>query len=155
LTTVDELCPHCDNEVEIPDDRPSECPSCGVEIIPCASCPRIYSLDGQPRITNQECDWREDIRCTRFLNKEKFREIIETRLRETKIGKEGDYTVEINDEGNIMIYDRCGSLLHHGLNFYGGVNLYDKAQSTLRKILHPFNFFAEMVNAEAIGIYHI
>ena len=155
MSTVDEWCPHCDEEVEIPDDKPSLCPNCGVKILPCAGCPRIYSLDGQPIISNEECDWMEDIECTRFLNKEKLKELIEEQLRKTEMGKEGDYEIEINDEGNIMIYDRCGSLLHHGLNFYGGTKLFDQAQSTLEEILSPYNFFAEMVNAEAIGIYHI
>ncbi len=35
---TDELCPHCEFEVQIPDDAPSPCPSCKEVIVPCSQC---------------------------------------------------------------------------------------------------------------------
>lgn len=34
----DELCPNCDNEVKIPNDRISLCPNCHTQIKPCSMC---------------------------------------------------------------------------------------------------------------------
>ena len=33
-----ERCGNCDNEVEIPDNKPSLCPECGEDIVPCSAC---------------------------------------------------------------------------------------------------------------------
>lgn len=42
--TVFEVCPHCDNEVEIPNTRVSSCPPCTCNIKPCAMCD-MYKVD--------------------------------------------------------------------------------------------------------------
>lgn len=38
MNTTTELCPHCDSEVKIPADYPSNCPNCGKTILPCSMC---------------------------------------------------------------------------------------------------------------------
>ena len=38
LNMVNEYCPFCESEVEIPFDKVSKCPNCGREIFPCADC---------------------------------------------------------------------------------------------------------------------
>lgn len=38
INTTNELCPHCNNEVEIINDKPSKCPVCGETILPCSMC---------------------------------------------------------------------------------------------------------------------
>lgn len=53
--TVFEICPSCDNEVEIPNERISKCPVCGKEIIPCAMCydcisPCVWNIINKKRI---------------------------------------------------------------------------------------------------------
>lgn len=35
---TDELCPYCETEVEIASNKPSPCPECGKEILPCSMC---------------------------------------------------------------------------------------------------------------------
>lgn len=52
-----EWCPHCENEVEIPEDRPSPCPSCRVLILPCADCWMAFEA---------KCDWTAERRCSQF-----------------------------------------------------------------------------------------
>ena len=34
-----EWCPHCQDEVEIPVDKLTPCPTCGIKIRPCSACP--------------------------------------------------------------------------------------------------------------------
>ena len=41
-----EVCPHCDKEVCIPNNKISNCPSCGKEIIPCSMCEECIVKDG-------------------------------------------------------------------------------------------------------------
>lgn len=54
-----ELCPHCENEVEIDADRPSKCPVCKKIILPCSTCyDNIQGFKG--------CDWTEKHECWRF-----------------------------------------------------------------------------------------
>lgn len=36
--TTTELCPYCENEVEISSEGKSICPICGKEILPCSMC---------------------------------------------------------------------------------------------------------------------
>ena len=36
--TVAEWCQNCGEEVEIPKDKPSKCPSCNKNILPCSMC---------------------------------------------------------------------------------------------------------------------
>jgi len=55
-----EWCPHCDTEVEIPVDKPSACPSCGMNILPCSACQRDLPMG---------CDWGEETSCTVFPTK--------------------------------------------------------------------------------------
>ena len=38
VNTTFELCPICENEVEIPADHPSNCPKCNNIILPCSMC---------------------------------------------------------------------------------------------------------------------
>jgi predicted RNA-binding Zn-ribbon protein involved in translation (DUF1610 family) len=57
--TTFEVCPHCMNEVEIPGDRRSPCPECGVEILPCSTC---FDDFGAPL----KCDWEEEKGCWRY-----------------------------------------------------------------------------------------
>lgn len=38
INLITEWCSHCENEVEIPADRPSSCPECGESILPCCMC---------------------------------------------------------------------------------------------------------------------
>lgn len=50
-----EYCPHHDGEITINANKPSICPECQIEILPCSTC-------------NQEkgCDWEIDKGCWRF-----------------------------------------------------------------------------------------
>lgn len=52
---ITEYCPHCDGEVEIPRDKPSNCPECNNHIMPCSVCP-----------VQDDCDWGSDNACIRF-----------------------------------------------------------------------------------------
>ncbi len=50
-----ELCGNCSIEVEIPAQKPSKCPNCGCDILPCDTCDRTKS-----------CDWNGRDGCWRF-----------------------------------------------------------------------------------------
>jgi len=39
---VSEWCPHCEYEVEIPMEKPSNCPECGKLILPCSGCEDMH-----------------------------------------------------------------------------------------------------------------
>ena len=52
-----EVCPHCDNEVEIPEDKPSNCPKCNEIILPCSACKLLQQ---------GKCDWDKNTRCSAF-----------------------------------------------------------------------------------------
>lgn len=56
VTTV-EWCAHCEEEVNIPVNTVSNCPSCGASIRPCNDCPRDMPAG---------CDWRDDGYCCVF-----------------------------------------------------------------------------------------
>ena len=53
-TTI-EWCAHCEEEVTIPLDKVSACPTCGESIRPCGDCK-----------DHDTCDWREDGYCKAF-----------------------------------------------------------------------------------------
>lgn len=57
--TTPEMCSNCMHEVEIPANKPSKCPNCGDDILPCSTC--YDQIDGK-----KPCDWDEDARCWRF-----------------------------------------------------------------------------------------
>lgn len=49
-----ELCPNCDNEVEIPTDKVSSCPMCNSKILPCSMC----NMD---EVNCEQCPYEETI----------------------------------------------------------------------------------------------
>ncbi len=59
-STTYEGCPHCDDEVEIPDNKPSECPNCKKVILPCSAC-SIFDT-----VPSGICDWDEKTRCSEY-----------------------------------------------------------------------------------------
>lgn len=58
ITMTAEYCPHCEFEVEIPDDCPSKCPECSEVIIPCSACENIRG--------SALCDWTEEKGCENY-----------------------------------------------------------------------------------------
>jgi hypothetical protein len=57
----EEYCPHCEGCFEIPDDKLTPCPDCGIDIFPCNACELKVCL----------CDWDEGFGCYRFPIKAK------------------------------------------------------------------------------------
>lgn len=53
--TTHEICPHCDNEVEIMAHEPTHCSECDKVILPCSTCKVV-----------DNCDWNEDTRCSQY-----------------------------------------------------------------------------------------
>lgn len=56
-----EWCAHCNLEVKIPDDKASDCPVCGNEILPCGDC-------DEP---GRNCDWTLKDRCHVYPRKKR------------------------------------------------------------------------------------
>jgi hypothetical protein len=71
LSMVDECCPFCEAEVEIPVDKVSKCPNCGREMFPCATC----DVPGL-------CDWSsKTFGCHKFARSVKEVELLKTKWR--------------------------------------------------------------------------
>ena len=56
--TVNECCPNCAKENEIPDDIISKCEFCGASMLPCHGCISWEEMEG--------CDWDENKGCWKF-----------------------------------------------------------------------------------------
>lgn len=90
-----EVCPHCDNEVKIDANKPSECPECSIVILPCSTC--YDENDNRMR-----CDWEEEKRCWRFPRDTKLKDVAKKLITDAVNNKHLDFKLTESEVEKIL-----------------------------------------------------
>lgn len=132
MEMVDEVCPHCGLENEIPDDIISICSRCGQNMLPCKGCVCWEEQEG--------CDWEEG-GCHKFTDKGLISPAIKGDY-DKFIGKRTDEELiselkELNEPLFSYFGDDSGKNIHYGWICHAleerGYDVYPDEELTIQK----------------------